>query len=411
MSEFLDIIERYASGVDTGTLFAGDGRNLSESAGRRVNNTKYVRVLARFEEAFGSAVNGHRASRRFLRDLVEGNLGAYRMLGEAVSTSDFPYLFGDTIDRVLLAKYVAVTPEWRDYMKVSNVPDFRDVKRFRCTPGRGILPTVAQGQSYSADKPSEQTYSFGVQKRGSVRNIFWESLVNDDLGALSDTPSDFARAAQNTEYYVATSQFAANTTLYATTHAVNGTNYSNKGTAALTAPNLALAISAMGNYPGDDDDSTPIMNEPIYIVVGTREMQFKAEQILNSVIVTYTGAADAGNLPTANILPQNLRSRMQVRYNPFLRLLDANYQTSWYLFADPGNGFAVEVAFLSGYEAPQLFMRAGTQMMLGGGLVSPMEGGFDNDAVDYKVRHVIGGSHTNAVGGWRFTYMSDGTGA
>jgi hypothetical protein len=36
---------------------------------------------------------------------------------------------------------------------------------------------------------------------------------------------------------------------------------------------------------------------------------------------------------------------------------------------------------------------------------------FDTDSMDYKVRHVVGGSHTNAVGGWRGTYWSDGSAA
>jgi hypothetical protein len=246
-----------------------------------------------------------------------------------------------------------------------------------------------------------------VGKYGGVRNIFWEALINDDLQALQDTPGDFAYQAQQTESYQATALFAANSTLYGD-HVVNGATYTNLSHLEFTSDNLAAAISAMGDFPGDDSDGTPVMNDPVYIVVGTKAMQLKVEQLLNSLIVTYTGSADKANLPTANIISAELRSRMKVRYNPFLRMLDTNYQTAWYLFAEPADGYAVEFAYLSGYEAPQLFMRASSQIMLGGGMASEMDGGFDNDAVDYKVRIVIGGSHTNAVGGWRFTYRSDG---
>jgi hypothetical protein len=410
MSEFLDVINRWASGVDTAAIFSGDGRNLSHTSEARRDSQKYVKVLTNFEEAYGNMLAGHRPSRRLFRAMVEGDLSAYRALGEAVSTSDFPLLFGDTIDRVLLAKYKAVIPNWQDYIKVSRVADFRDVKRFKCSPGRGLLPVVKQGEAYTNDKPSESYYSFGVQKRGSVRNILWEALINDDLSALADVPNDFSYQAQQTEAYVATSLFAANTTLYATNHSVNGATYSNKGTAKFSADALATAISAMGEYPGDDSDGLPVMNDPVYIVVGTRAMQLKVEQVLNSLIVAYAGSTDKTNLPTANIISQELRSRLQVRLNPYLRLLDpTNYANSWYLFSDPADGYSVEFAYLSGYDTPQMFMRASAQLALGGGTVSPMEGGYDNDSVDYKVRVVMGGSHTNAVGGWRFSYWSDGS--
>jgi len=428
VSDFMQVIESYTSGVSTQRLFAGDGRNLSFSRDRRMQDKNYRTALVRFEEAYGNMIAGHRASHRFVRDLLYGESAAYGALNqglalaesvfgrpvvvrEAISTSDFPLLFGDTIDRVLLAKYKAHVPTWRDYVKVTAVSDFRDVKRFRCSPGRGLLPEIGQGGSYKSDKPSELHYSFAVKKHGGVRNIFWEALINDDLQALQDTPSDFAYQAQQTEAYQTTALFAANTTLYATNHtAEDGSTYSNKGTAVFDANALATAISTMGNYPGNDTDGLPVMNDPVYIVVATKEMQLKVDQVLNSLIVAYTGSTDETNLPTANIISQELRSRMRVRYNPYIRLLDTtNYATSWYLFADPADGYAVEMAFLRGYETPQMFMRASSQVLLGGGMASPMEGGFDNDSVDYKVRHVMGGSHTNAVGGWRFTYWSDGT--
>jgi len=429
MTKFLEAIQRYASAPSASEVFRGEGVNLTRGSGARMSNPRYQKALVRFQEAYAEMIGGSRPASRFMQDLMEGQPGAYAVLGEgltqgysfpgqpavlreALSTSDFPLLFGDTIDRLLLAKYKVHEPTWQNYMRVSRVKDFRTAKRFKCSIGRGILPAVGEGESYDDDKPGELSYSFSVSKYGQVRNIFWESLVNDDLQALQDAPEDFALQARNTEAYVATGLFAANTTLYATTHtAEDGNTYSNKGTDQFDAEALASAISAMGNFPGDDVDGTPIMNDPVHIVVGTRELHLKVEQVLNSLIVAYTGGSDVGNLPTANIISQELRSRMKAWYNPFLRMLDTNYQTGWYLFAEPSDGWAAEFAYLQGYDAPQLFMRATSQVLLGGGLASPMEGGFDNDSVDYKVRHVMGGSHTNAVGGWRFSYYSDGTGS
>lgn len=380
-------------------------------------------------EAFGAGIPGYGAVGRGRGDpqyevqLAEAqrfiNTMTMRDFAEAMSTSDFPLLFGDTIDRKLYASFKGLPAVWRNYVKVDNtIPDMRAVKRFRATRGDGTLSDVPQGDSYPADSIGESTYSYSLGKKGKRRNFLWEALQNDDLGALHSTPDDFALQASNKEADFASSLFVGNTTLYSATHAVQGTNYANLATSTpLTPTNLAAAINAMGNYPADDGAS-PILNEPMFLVVGTLGMQFVAEQILNSVTVAYdslaTGDADTEtlrpNLPTASLIPSRIKSRLQVLRDPWMRNNDStNYATSWYLFGDPNNGWAVEMGFLNGHETPELFMKNSNQVLLGGGMTSPMDGDFDNDAVAYKVRHIMGGSHTNAVGGWRFTYWAHNT--
>lgn len=401
MSQFMQLMESFKAADASAAALFGDLRgykNLTASRPGLESDSRIRRAMEAFRTEYGK--------------MCAGDPQAYRIIKAAIHTDDFPLLFGDTIDRLLLAKYRTHPATWRDYVKVSDVADFKSVKRFKASIGRGVLPKVEQGESYTSDKPSESYYEFQVGKYGGVRNIFWEALVSDDLGALRDTPDDMAMQAANTEWKFVTELFAANTNLYSTTHDVGGVSYSNSIDLALTAENLATAIGQMAAYPSDDDDGTPIMNDPIYIVVGSKETEFKANQILSSTTVAYTGgsgAADRDNLPTGMLLPVEVRNRMFVRYNPWLRIAgDTDWETSWYLFADPAMGWAVETAFLRGFMQPQMFMRASSQMMLGG-LADPLVGGFDNDAVDYKVRHVIGGSSTEDVGGWRFTLFSDGT--
>ena len=391
----------------------------SRPLSRREQETQ--ELFARFYETYGAMFTNKRA-RQLMRGLFYADPTAYAFLGsglqmqEALSPADYPLLFGDTIDRVLLAKYRALDSDWRTYMRVRSVLDFRDVKRFKVGRGGGILDIVKPHEAYKSDKPGETSYSYAVQKRGSVRNILWEAMVNDDLDALSDTPDDFSYRARQTEAYVATGFFCAtggvSATLYKTNHSFTtddgtATTYSNSFQHALTAQALAYVIGQMGNYPDDTGGGLPFSNDPIHLVVATREMQFKAEQIVNAPTIMAVGSSDEKNIPTVSILPDGIRSRMQVHYNPMIRMYDStNYQTRWFLFSDLADGHAVEVGFLQGYEDPQLFMRASSQMALGGGLASPMMGDFDTDSIDYKIRMVIGGSSTEDVGGWRFTATS-----
>jgi hypothetical protein len=48
------------------------------------------------------------------------------------------------------------------------------------------------------------------------------------------------------------------------------------------------------------------------------------------------------------------------------------------------------MGFLRGYETPQIFMKMPNQSTVGGG-PSPMDGDFDTDSIEYKVRHIFGG--------------------
>lgn len=394
-NEFTDLIGSFtAAEASIGKLFnrEQDGVGIRSLAAR--GGPKYQQRLAEAAKFIGTVFDGHRPMWQ---------------LKEALSTDDFPLLFGDTLDRMLLAKFKAITPTWQQYMKVTTtIRDFRGVERFRASIGAGMTEFVGQGGDYRSDTQTESHYSFKVAKYGRRRDILWEVLQNDDLGALQDTPGDLARQAANREAYFASSLYVGNTTLFGNHTAADGKVYVNKLTAELNAENLAAAIGTMGEFPGDDTDGMPIINDPLYLVVGTRAMQFKAEQILNSLVVTTTKEG-LTNQPTVNLLPVEIRNRMKVVVDPYMRMSDpTNYQTSWYLFADPADGWAIEVGYLVGHESPELYMKAANQIRLGGGVA--IEGDFDTDARSYKILHVVGGSHSNAVGGWRFAVWSDGTG-
>lgn len=345
-----------------------------------------------------------RAAVQVYKELVQGQR-SLRSIQESMMSSEFSNLFGDTLDRVVLARYATYQPTYRQFLRGRTVADFRTVKGIRLSGGER-LTSVAEGTQYPEDTLSESAYSYSVGKYGKQYNITWEMMVNDDLDAFASMPDRMAQDAIQTEMYLATSLYAGNTTLFATNHSFDGSTYSNKDTAALAKASLQAAISNMLKYPSGDAGK-PLMNNPVYLVVPPA-LEMTAIEILGSAMIQYSGGDSQTGIASVAYGTNNpLAGRVQIIVDPYIPIVQSsNQHTSWYLFADPSVGHGAEYAFLRGHEQPQLFMRSPNAIRMGGGTA---DADFDTDTLGYKVRHVFGGSHANAVGGWRYCYWSDGS--
>lgn len=370
--------------INSEIIFAGEGVNLSQL--KHNTDPQYARKLAE--------------AARFYKQLVQGR-ASMMQLREAMTSAEFSGLLGDTMDRILLAQYAGYQPTYRQFLRGRTARDFRTIGSVRRHGGKR-LSLVPEHNTYPQGSVDESKYSYAVKKYGMTYGLTWEMLINDDLEAFTSLPNDMAEDAIQTEMYLASSLYVANTTLFNASHAVDGTNYSNKGTAALAIAALETAYNAMVKYPGDN--GKPLNNAPIYLVTGPA-LALTATKILGDTNVQWSGGSNA----VANTTANPLASRLTHIIDPYIPIIDAtNGHTSWYLFSNPQYIHGAEYAFLRGYEAPQIFMKQGNAVRMGGS-GSPMDGDFDADVVGYKSRHVFGGSHANSAGGWRGCYWSDGT--
>ncbi len=377
--------------INSEIIFANEGSPLGTD--KREMTPQYARGLAE--------------AARFFRRAKEGRV-SMRQVQEVMMSSEFSVLLGDTMDRVLLAKYATYSPTYRQFLRGRTVRDFRAVGSVRRNTG-GRLGSVPEGGDYPQEGLTEQNFTYSVGKYGKGYPITFEMIINDDLDAFTSLPDDMADDAIQTEMYLASSYYVANTTLFSTTHPVTvdgtTTNYSNKGTAKLAVASLEAGINAMLKFPGDADK--PLNNMPIYLVIPP-VLAITADKILGTLFLAWAGGdASASAVAVAQPTRNALQGRLVPVIDPYMPVLDTtNGHTSWYLFADPRRIHGAEYAFLRGYEQPQVFKRMANAMRLGGGQV---EEDFDTDSVGYKVRHIFGGSHANATGGWRGCYWSDGT--
>ena len=95
---------------------------------------------------------------------------------EVLTTSDFPLLFGDVLDRRLLAAYKRYDAEWRKYIKTDTVPDFRQVKRFAINTGSMVLDQVLEKGEYTPIDNDETEYHYTVAKYGNQKDYSWEAI-------------------------------------------------------------------------------------------------------------------------------------------------------------------------------------------------------------------------------------------
>lgn len=319
------------------------------------------------------------------------------LIREALTTSDFPYLFGDVLDRQVLAAYKAVDPVWKAFVRMGTVPRIYPQVggyRFAMAGGDQHLDEVPEKGEYQASERTETRYPVSVKKYGRQFDISWEAMINDDIGALKDTPERFARAAVRTEHrlvsgtYVADLVAAAN--LYA---AANG----NSGALPLTIANLENSCEAMAAFT--DANGEPIMNRARYLVVGPG-LEFTARQILTSATkmwIDIAGGGAATPYPMSNVISQY---GLTLVVDPYIPIYAPAAVLSWFLFADPRDIAAMECDYLVGHERPEICMKASDKVSLGGGELGALTGDFATDNVFYRVRDVFGCNRLD----WRATY-------
>ena len=388
MAEFTELMETIrAEEASRERLFQGDGRGVRTFARRAT--PQYKAHLAEAATLVAQVYEGRRP---------------LRVLMEAMTTSDFPLLFGDILDRQLLAGYQETAVIWPRIARRATVRDFRTVNRFTMDGAESVFDTVPEQAEYPAAALTEGRYQYAVQKRGRRIPFSWEAMINDDLDALKDIPQRFARASRRSE-----SRFV--TELYVDANGPHASLYT-VGNANIVTSNPVLSVAALQTAftvlaAQTDVDGEPIEIEMVTLVVPPA-LEVTALNILNAVQIEL---AEAGGTSNQKVWAQNwMRNRLELVVDPYIPIVasSANGNTMWALFANPTVGRpALELGFLRGFEQPQIFIKSPNAQRVGGGNADPMDGDFDTDSIQYKARHVFGGARMDP----KMTVASQGDGS
>ena len=389
MKEFLELMKE------------SEAQEFAEVGQRAVKIANFDEKLTSFVNLIGNKAGHSSHKRRFL-------------MKEAETTSDFPVLFGTVLERQLRMKYKLVQPDWRKYIKVGTQNDFRNAWDMATYGNRAPLGVVKERGEYKADKLADGKFVIAVQKYGKRFGLSWETIINDDLGAFSDLAADLSLSAQNTEAKYATGLMlnaasaasAPNATLFSVsgTHPIDGNTFANLGSLPLTNTNLAATITLLKSQK--DYDGNPILFNRFILVVPVAK-EFAALQILSqNLLIATTLSSTSDTNAVKGTTSENIIAKYPITLavNPWLDILNTTHGTTgWYLFGEPVDGDAIRINFLRGHESPEVCQKMSDKISLGGAPISPLEGDFDSDSINWRVRHVFGGVQTDP----RYAYAQD----
>jgi len=282
------------------------------------------------------------------------------------STGSFSNLMLDAASKTLLAGYEEAEYTWNIWARTAPaVADFKTVNRIRFSEA-GNLEMVPELGDYPDERMSDSKESYKVEKFGAIFSVSWETIINDDLDAISRIPAMQGNAARRTQnakvYEVLTSNPTMGDGVALFGAHTSGTNTSNAA-AAPGVTTLNTAFTAMRRQKGLNSDV--VLNlAPRFLIVPV-EYEATAMELFSST--SYNAANN--NEGVRNIYGPGGGRSLTIVADAVL-----TSAVQWYLAADTARIDTIELAYLQGEESPVL----------------ENEWDFAKDCYRYKIRQTFG---------------------
>jgi hypothetical protein len=290
-----------------------------------------------------------------------------------ITTANFSYLLGSSMNKRLLKDYQSWPAEWMKFVSIAPIRDFKQQTRVRFGHF-GSLPVVPEDTTYTTATLIDSAATYVPQKRGNLVTVSREVIINDDLMAVKQIPTKLAVAAAYTLAEFVYGFLSANANIYdGSALFTTGAPHSNLGNAALSTAAMQTGVTAMReqtNYAGKR-----IGLRPRFLIVPP-ELEWVAMVATKSAGIPGSSANDLNPMlgyVTPIVSPQ------------------LSNTTQWFMAADPRECDTLEVGFVGGIMNPSLFIQD-----------SPMYGlNFTQDILSFKCRQEYGGCVTDYRGLYR----------
>lgn len=281
-----------------------------------------------------------------------------------LTTSDFPNILMDVANKTLRAGYENYPNTFQAFATRKTARDFKNINSVALGGGPPLVVVNEHGEiKEGVIKDSKETYALATYAR--IVAITRQTLINDDLSALTRIPELMGRKAAILEGDIVWAKITGNpnmadgNAIFSAAHA----NYDSTG-AVITVDSVGTGSAAITKQTGPEGDTLNLM--PKFLVTPV-SLRLTAQKLLTPVttILTVTGGT-----PAVNAVPGWVQALTPITEPR----LDKASGTAWYLFADPSQIDTVEYAYLEGQE----------------GMYFETKMGFEVDGVKFKARHDFG---------------------
>jgi len=321
-------------------------RDASEGLISRMADGLYSRINPAHEPREGREFAYSRFSdlaKRLLQERGLSTLGSpVELLSRAMhTTSDFSALLAELFNKSLFTLRAAPSPITQVFRRTS-MADFRARYVLEVSDGPALELVNEAGEITFGSLEGKQLASYKLASYAKGFSISFQTLTNDDIGALSDLSAKITRGARAwfegflADTIISNPKLAENKSVFHADH----NNLASTGTApsdsAIAAGKLAIRrqVDASGN---------PIGATPRYIVVGAQN-EVVVDKLLSALYPTSSTQAETA--------ARGLIPLVEPRF-------DLRNHTAWYLFCSPDEAATFEYSELQGYEGPRVESRPG----------------------------------------------------
>ena len=262
--------------------------------------------------------------------------------GAGFSTISLTGILSNVANKTMLAAYQAVPSVASSIAAETDVSDFKEVTRYRLT-GVGLFEKVGPDGELKSAELSEEAFTSKVETYGRMITLTRQMIINDDLGAFLQIPRLIGRM----------SALKREEALFELLLSNPGSFFSSGNNNFLSGAQTSLSIDALTEgeqlfLDQTDSEGKPILLSAKTLLVPT-SLKVTAEQLMTETRVNqFDPKAKPANNPHAG--------KFTVVSTPYLnaQAITGGSALAWYLFADPADIAALEVAYLRGKRVPTI---------------------------------------------------------
>lgn len=278
------------------------------------------------------------------------------------STSDLPNILENVVTKTLRDAYNGTSRTFTPFSRQATLPNFKEISRTQLSGAPG-LKKILEGGEYEYGSISDGAEKYAVLKYGIQLAITWETLINDDLDAITRIPTAFGRSGADNESDIVYAILTGNP-LMADGVALFHGDHGNLGTATALDEELGTTTSPLSEARElmllqKGLEGRHITVRPEFLIVPPR-LEQTAIKITSRDFM-------ANSAQSTNPLNRNLMAIVEPR------LQDAS-ATAYFLAANPAAIDTIEYAYLEGHE----------------GVFTETKEGWDIDGLMIKCRQVFG---------------------